>query len=78
VVVSIGDAGGGSRAGLRLSRREVEERREVNERRLASRLLDFVQLGLDPIVVDDAAPERVHLALLEWANVRLISGRGAR
>jgi uncharacterized protein (DUF58 family) len=78
VVVSIGDAQGGSPAGLRLSRREVEERRQVNERRLASRLRDFVQLGLDPIVVDDAAPERVHVALLEWANLRLATGRGAR
>ncbi len=78
VVVSIGDAVGGSPAGLRLSRREVEERRDVNERRLATRLRDFVQLGLDPIVVDDAAPERVHVALLEWANVRLVTGRGAR
>jgi len=78
VVVSVGDAEGGSSAGLRLSRREVEERREVNEHRLVTRLRDFVQLGLDPIVVDDAAPERVHLALLEWANVRLATGRGAR
>jgi uncharacterized protein (DUF58 family) len=78
VVVSVGDADGGSSAGLRLSRREVEERRQVNERRLVARLRDFVQLGLDPIVVDDAAPERVHFALLEWANLRLATGRGAR
>jgi len=78
VVVSIGDPDGGSPAGLRLSRGEVEERRRTNEERLASRLRDFAQLGLDPIVVDDAAPDRVHLALLEWANVRLVSGRGHR
>ena len=78
VVVSIGDAQGASSAGLRLSRSEVEERRQLNESRLASRLRDFVQLGLDPIVVDDAAPERVHIALLEWANLRLATGRGAR
>ena len=78
VVVSIGDAQGASSAGLRLSRSEVEERRQLSESRLASRLRDFVQLGLDPIVVDDAAPERVHIALLEWANLRLATGRGAR
>ena len=50
----------------------------AHEDRLAEVQRDFLRLGLDPIVVDDAAPEQVHLALLEWANLRLATGRGVR
>ena len=35
------------------------------------------RLGLDPILVGEAEPERVHAALLEWANVRLVSRPGS-
>jgi hypothetical protein len=78
VLVSIGDAHGESRRGIRLSSSEVEERRVVNEARLDQLQRDFVQLGLDPVLVGDAAPERVHGTLLEWAQARLETGRGLR
>jgi hypothetical protein len=78
VLVSIGDAHGESRRGIRLSAREVEERRVVNEARLDQLQRDFVQLGLDPILVGHSAPERVHEILLDWAQARLQTGRGVR
>ena len=65
-----------NRRAVRLSSAEVEERRAANESRLERLLNDFVQLGLDPILVGDAAPERVHAALLEWAQTRVATGRG--
>ena len=54
------------------------ERRQFNESRLASRLRDFVQLGLDPIVVDDAAPERSTSRCSSGRTCRLATGRGTR
>ena len=78
VVISIADAHGESRRGIRLSAGEVEERRVSNEARLDQLQRDFVQLGLDPVLVGYAAPERVHGILLDWAQARLETGRGMR
>ncbi len=79
VVVAVGDAHGAGSGSMRLSPAARSRNDAIStSSRLASRLRDFVQLGLDPILVDDASPERVHLALLEWANLRLVTGRGAR
>jgi uncharacterized protein (DUF58 family) len=78
VVVSFGNALGAGRRRVRLSASEVDDRRALNEARLQTLRHDFLRLGLDPILVGDSEPERVHATLLEWANARLVAGRGLR
>jgi hypothetical protein len=77
VLVALGDAHGEDRRHVRLSESEVEERRKLNETRLETLRHDFLRLGLDPILVGEAEPARVHAALLAWAQSRLAAGRGA-
>ena len=77
-LVSLGNAQGDDRRHVRLSGRDVEERRELNETRLQTLRHEFLRLGLDPILVGEAEPERVHAILLGWAHARLASGRGVR
>ena len=76
VMVALADARGDGARPVRLQRAEVEERRAHNEARLRTLRSDFLRLGLDPVVVDDAHPSAVHATLLDWANGRL-SGRGS-
>jgi hypothetical protein len=78
VLVSLGNAHGDDRRHVRLSGSEVEERCRLNETRLQTLRHDFLRLGLDPILVGEAEPERVHATLLAWAQSRLAAGRGAR
>jgi hypothetical protein len=78
VVMSVGDATGGSPRPVRLETREVEERRRSNHDRLELLQRDFVRLGLDPVLISDDTDHAVHAALLEWSQARLGAGRGTQ
>jgi uncharacterized protein (DUF58 family) len=61
---------------VRLSRREAEAQREANEARLERLLADFRSLGLDTVVIGDAAPQAVLAQFTTWAEARLAHRRG--
>ena len=75
LVVPFAQPGGHVRL-VRLAPREASARRKANEERLARLLADFRSLGLDPIVVGDAAPEAVLAQFAGWAETRLANRRG--
>ena len=75
VTVALADARGAGARPVRLQPAEVEERRAHNEERLRTLRADFLRLGLDPVLVDDAGPAAVHATMLHWANARF-AGRG--
>jgi uncharacterized protein (DUF58 family) len=54
----------------RLTRREAHARRLANEERLASILVEFDALGLDPIVLSRHDEESVYEAFRSWAEAR--------
>jgi outer membrane protein TolC len=60
----------------RLTRKEARDRRESNEARLTQLLGDFRSLGLDPVVIGDAAPQAVLAQFAGWAEARLANRRG--
>jgi uncharacterized protein (DUF58 family) len=78
VLVTVTDALGGHESRVRMSPREVEERRTAHELRLATIEDDFIRLGLDSILVGSASPAEVYARLLEWAHARLDLLRGPR
>jgi len=55
---------------VRLSAREARAERTRREHARAELLAGFGSLGLDPVLVDESAPERVQRAFLEWAERR--------
>jgi uncharacterized protein (DUF58 family) len=63
-------------AKVRLTRTEARTRRRTNESRLAELLADFRSLGLDPVVIGDAAPHAVVTAFTGWAEARVAHRRG--
>jgi len=75
LVVPFAEPGGRLRL-VRLTRAEARVRREANEARLARLLADFRGLGLDPIVIGDAAPQAVLAQFADWAEARLANRRG--
>lgn len=61
----------GRPAGLvRLSRRQVERRRQENERRHARLVVDLEGFGLQPVVLASSESETIDQAFLEWAERR--------
>jgi uncharacterized protein (DUF58 family) len=54
----------------RLTRREAHARRLANEERLAAVLLEFDELGLDPIVLSWHDAESVYEAFRAWSEAR--------
>lgn len=76
LVVPLADARTGRARKVRLSRKDADERRRANELRLAALLADFRSLGLDSILIGDAAPAAVLAALTGWAEARLARLRG--
>ena len=70
VVVSLRDATTGRIVPVRLSRREVAERREANRDRLAHILGSLRALDLDPIVVSSSDPGEILGSFLAWTEVR--------
>lgn len=68
-VLSIADAGGAA-DDVWLSRREAEERRREHEARWTRLLDDFRAVGLDPVIVASADPQRMLQAFLAWSDER--------
>lgn len=66
-VLPIADPGTGRVRTVRLSRGEVQARREANGRRWAETLGCFEQLGLDPVIVDSHEPQRILAAFRDWS-----------
>jgi uncharacterized protein (DUF58 family) len=76
VVVSLVDPDTGAIARVRLTRREVEDRRAQNEERLARLLARFGALDLQPVLVSTAAPDDLLEAFLSWGEFRVtLKGR---
>jgi uncharacterized protein (DUF58 family) len=75
LVVPFAEPGGRVRK-VRLSRSEAETRREANEARLERLVADFRSIGLDTVVVGDAAPGAVLAQFTTWAEARLAHRRG--
>lgn len=71
IAVPIADVSAGESARVRLTRREVAERREQHERRHRELLDGFEQIGLEPLLLDRSSPSAVHATFLEWAERRL-------
>ena len=61
---------GGERGVVRLTVREVRERRAANEARLTRTVTGFRRLGFDPLVLGTSAPAAVDAAFLGWAERR--------
>jgi hypothetical protein len=70
LLIPFGDPESGRVASVRLTAREVAERREANVARLAHLRRDFHGLQFDPVVLDDGDPVAVQLAFLGWAARR--------
>jgi uncharacterized protein (DUF58 family) len=75
LVVPFAEPGGRVRK-VRLSCSEAETRREANEARLERLVADFRSIGLDTVVVGDAAPGAVLAQFTTWAEARLAHRRG--
>ena len=70
VVVPIADPRSGRVALVRLTRREVEERRAANEARLRGLLDELTSLGLEPVLLGTSDPHEIDRAFVEWAEAR--------
>jgi uncharacterized protein (DUF58 family) len=77
IAVPFAEAGSGEARHVRLSRREVTERREANERRYGDLLANFEEIGLDPLLLDRSDGPGVHATFIDWAERRLAE-RGRR
>jgi uncharacterized protein YjiS (DUF1127 family) len=55
---------------VRLMRREVEQRREANERRLAELAETFGSLEIDPVLLSSAEPLDVFSSFMHWHERR--------
>jgi low affinity Fe/Cu permease len=63
---------------VRLTRSETRARRVLHEERYDELIRRFRQAGMDPVTLDDAAPERIHRVFLSWAARRARALRSAR
>ena len=70
VVVPIADPRDGATLAVRLTRSEAHVERQRREAARSELLTMLSSLGLDPVLVDESAPERVQRAFLEWAERR--------
>jgi len=76
VALPIVDAATGRRELLRLSAREVAERREAHEARARAVVDGFHALRIEPVSITSTDPEHVLDAFLRWADGRVYA-RGA-
>jgi hypothetical protein len=70
IVVPLRDPDTGRAAPVRLRRKEIEERREANEKRLERLLERFRALDLDPILVSSSDPPDLLAEFLTWTEMR--------
>jgi uncharacterized protein (DUF58 family) len=73
VVVPYAHAGNGRVELVRLTEREVAERREANEARWGELIDRLRALDLDPVLVASHEPRDVSFAFLSWADQRLFT-----
>jgi hypothetical protein len=59
---------------VRLRRREVAERRRVNETRWEKLVDDFARASLEPVVIDSSEESEILRAFLDWAETRQEGG----
>lgn len=78
VLLPFCDAGGRRLSPVRLTRREVRDRRAANEARFEDRLARFDELGAPPVVLSSAERGDVLGAFLDWADGRHYGARLAR
>lgn len=78
LVLPLADAAGTRLADVRVTRAEARARRERNEARRAALLARLLELGHEPVLVEDGRPDAVLSAFLGWASGRLAArGRAA-
>ena len=70
VVLPVAEPGADAIRPVRLTRREVDRRREANERRLRDLLEEFASHGLDSVLLGSSDPQDVDRAFVEWAELR--------
>ena len=70
IVVPVADPATGTMLEVRLTRAEVRERRERNERRFERIVHTFEAFGIDPVVIASDEPAAVDDAFLAWADIR--------
>ena len=70
VVVPVADRRDGSVRLVRLTGREVDERRAANEARLRGLLDEFTSLGLEPVLLGTSDAYEIDRAFVEWAEAR--------
>jgi hypothetical protein len=70
VILPLLDPTSGEIVDVRLSRREVGERRRLNNDRCAGLLSGFRALGIEPVLIGTSDPDEVMFRFLEWASRR--------
>ena len=70
VLAPLVDANDGRTFSVRMSRREVAERKAANERRHRQLLELFASLGFDPVLIGTSDPHEVDRAFVRWAETR--------
>ena len=55
---------------VRLTRREAEQRREANERRMRDLLETFAAVEIDPVLLSSSAPVEILAAFMRWHERR--------
>lgn len=70
IVLPLRDPRTGRAASVRLSAREVAERREANEARLHSLLADFRAFELEPVLLSSSDPGEILASFIGWAEGR--------
>ena len=78
LLVPFADPATGKAAALRLTAKDVVQRRQANEARLQELLTGFQRLRFDPVLLDRADAPTIDLAFISWATGRrLARGRAA-
>jgi uncharacterized protein (DUF58 family) len=70
LVLPLRDPATGRVSNVRLSRGEVESRREANEERLRTLLESFRAADVDPVIVSSSDPSEVLAEFLVWSDLR--------
>lgn len=70
IVLPLVDPRTGRAASVRLSAREVKERRQANEERLESMLADFRAFELEPVLISSSDPSEILTSFIGWAEGR--------
>ena len=70
VLVPLVDPVDGRAYSVRMTPRDVERRRDANERRHRELLELFASLGFDPVSIGSSSTDEIDRAFLEWAETR--------